>query len=223
MRKYLALLALGVLAFASTPAQADVVEWKLDYEFSGSGATLEGGYVYVKLDDTATDKVTLTLDPYEIPDLSKFIGLYLNLDPEFVGGISFPGIESVSPALVDYGYLQDSKQADGDGSFDIWFQWGPSDGGGATYTYLPPNSVVSITMTGTGLDVHDVEFLSAGGGNSPEGLPHAARIRALGPDQENSGWFTSDGSVPEASTLMLFGSGLSGLLFFVRKKGLIKF
>jgi hypothetical protein len=29
--------------------------------------------------------------------------------------------------------------------------------------------------------------------------------------------------VPEASTLMLFGVGMSGLLFFVRKKGLIKF
>ena len=29
--------------------------------------------------------------------------------------------------------------------------------------------------------------------------------------------------VPEASTLMLFGSGLSGLLFFARKKRLIKF
>lgn len=28
--------------------------------------------------------------------------------------------------------------------------------------------------------------------------------------------------VPEASTLLLFGSGLSGLLFFARKKGLIK-
>ena len=29
-------------------------------------------------------------------------------------------------------------------------------------------------------------------------------------------------SIPEASTLMLFGSGLSGVLFYVRKKGLIK-
>lgn len=28
--------------------------------------------------------------------------------------------------------------------------------------------------------------------------------------------------VPEASTLMLFGSGLSGLLFLARRKGLIK-
>jgi hypothetical protein len=29
--------------------------------------------------------------------------------------------------------------------------------------------------------------------------------------------------VPEASTLLLFGAGLSGLLFFVRKRGLIRF
>jgi len=29
--------------------------------------------------------------------------------------------------------------------------------------------------------------------------------------------------VPEASTLVLMGSGLSGLLFYARKRGLIKF
>lgn len=225
MKKYLALLAVAVLGLASTSVKADQFTWVLDHEFSG--AVAPEGHLEVTVADVAADTVRLTVDSYLVKSEHVWY-LMLNLDPQFSAnsltwdfagqGTGAYGSPSISTGV-------DAFQADGDGMFDIQFAFTHNvladrfDNGDSYY----------IDVTLSGIMAQSFNWPSApkpsGAGG---GLYAAAHVQGIdnpnipGIDDEGSGWVTTNGEVPEASTLMLFGTGLSGLLFYVRKKGLIK-
>ena len=225
MRKYFALLAVAALALGSTSLQADQFTWVLDHEFSG--AVKPEGWLEVTIADVAADTVRLTVDSYLVKSEHLWY-LMLNFDPQLSAnsltwdfanqGTGAYGSPSISTGV-------NFQQADGDGMFDIQFAFDqnpPEDWFNNADSYY-----IDVTLTGITADSFNwpSEPKVGGGGG---GLYVAAHVQGIdnpdipGVDDDGSGWVTTNGEVPEASTLMLFGSGLSGLLFYVKKKGLIK-
>lgn len=224
MRKYFALLAVAALALGSTSLQAAPIVWELDYVYTGPG--IPSGPVIVSLETTALNTVLLTVDATALTGEFEFVSnLYLNLDDDLSRvGMSDTWVDTGD--VWDYtsvGYEMNEYMAPGDGKFDILVSFADSgddrlDAGETAqieFTYTPADSEELVQES--------FELLSdPAGGSGPFYV--VAHVQGIGDDGQLSGHVTTNGNgeVPEASTLMLFGSGLSGLLFYVKKKGLIK-
>jgi hypothetical protein len=106
-------------------------------------------------------------------------------------------------------------QADGDGKFDVLFDFPPPPGSTAARFTAGETVVYDITYTGIGsLSAHSFRFPSApGGGHGP--FTSAAHVQRIGISDEDSGWIGDTGLnnhmiVPEpaAICLMMLALGL---------------
>lgn len=218
-----AFATVAALLLGTTPLHADIIEWLLDFEFSD--ATPPDGTVTVTLDDhDATGAVWLTvdatgLDKYPEPPPSTLQysqhvkELYLNLGPSpYLTKLSwdYGGISPDAYVVDAFKQGVNEFKADGDGYFDLLIEFANSGDG-----RLSAGEWADLKITGDGLSTSSFEYLSApGGGHGPFYV--AAHVGGIGPKDE-SGWVTTQ-PVPEASTMILFGSGLVGLLGFARGK-----
>lgn len=209
-----ALAAVAILIGASTSARADI-SFVLDQEFSG--ADTPSGPVNVLIEDQGDD-VKLTVSN-GFSSASEFIAeLYLNFTGDATA-LSFSAptvVGTLGPQTISTG--SDDFKADGDGFFDILIGFDnapPADrfGQGESISWV-------ISSTGVNLDSTQFLALSAGGGNSPDGLYAAAHVQGIGADGEGSGWVT----VPEPSTylaaaLLLLPFGLSAIRVLRKQNG----
>ncbi len=179
--------------------------------------------------------VTLTLTVGDI-GLGDVGSVYLNLDPIVdPTSLTFAVIGGTGPAAATGSYdpppglLANGFQADGDGLYDIWFEFPPPPGNQAARFNANETLIYTITDTTNTLIANSFNFLSAPSldPNSTKG-PFLAAAKVLdtgsstvpcvGGDGECSDWIAPPSAViPVPASVWLFGSAL-GLLGWMRRK-----
>jgi hypothetical protein len=194
------------------PVRGAIVTFEMNIEFSGAtppaGAT---PWIRATFDDGGgAGSVTLKMESVNLVS-TEFVRFWLfNLDP----GLNPTNL--VFSAPVKTGTFDDPTislgvdafQADGDGKYDIEFQ----------FSNAPPSTrfgvgdAVEYTITGIPtLTANSFNFLSApAGGSGP--FPTAAHVQGIGSSGQFSGWVTQ---IPEPASLSLLA--LAGIAAMHRR------
>ncbi len=214
---YLSLLALGFMMLWPLSAKATIMTFELGMEFSG-GTPPEGTapWITATFDDSfgGVDTVRLTMAADNLTDNEFISGWYFNFDPDLdLNQLGFSYISGgVAESNITINTGVNSFQADGDGLYDILFDFPPPPGQPGNRFTAGDTVVYDITYT-SAIDVSSFNFFSApAGGHGP--FVTAAHIQGIGPDDEDSGWV----SVPDASIMFLLGPSLIGLGILGRRK-----
>jgi hypothetical protein len=197
----------AAIAAAFVAQSLGAVTFSLSKEFSG-GTPPSGPAPWLEAtfeDDVAG--VVLTLSAHFSAPTEFVTEWDFNLDPALdPTKLSFT-LQSGGPRAASISTGADAFKADGDGFFDIGFE----------FPTAPPSmrfdnhDVVKYLITSTQtISAGSFDFLSKGGGGTPSGLPTAAHAQGTGGGEE-SGWIT----VPEPGTLLC---GLVGLLLAARPR-----
>jgi hypothetical protein len=196
---------------AVTFSSADIKTLELFYKFSDTGYPPGGSLPWLTAtfdDDNTAGLVELTLEATNlIPD--EFVSeWYLNFDPALNPASLAIAYNSGGPAASNISTGVDAFKADGDGFFDILFEF-PT----ALDTFGPGDSVV-YDITLDGITAHSFYYLSNPKENSTGGFYSAAHVQGTGQDGEYSAWIAT----PIPGSVLMLGSGLIGLVFIRRKK-----
>jgi hypothetical protein len=128
--------------------------------FTGTGATLPDDALTILLTDTAANTVRVKIDGTNLPaGTAKVKDVVLNLDPAFVGGLTFTHVSGV---VTDGAPSYSADGQNGWGSakrFDIKFSF--DTGGGGLGDFFP-GSMSEYDIMGAGLDSTDFLFTSTG-------------------------------------------------------------
>ena len=212
-------LFVSVLVFGTLPARATELSLPLDTVFSGDTPAGSPPWLTATFNDGGSaGTVLLTMSATNLTG-SEFVDKwYFNLDPTLNSTqLTFTPVSGTG-ATVTTG--TDFAQADGDGKYDILFDFAeapPSSrfGEGAS-------SVYSISGIST-LTADSFDFFSAPGGGEGT-FTSAAHIQAIPLDDlldesEGSGWIGSGEAkeVPEPGITALLGCGMIGVFFIGRK------
>jgi hypothetical protein len=190
------------------------LSFTLHDEFSGGDQPLGS----VKTDFTTIAPGTVDLTISSLLQGSEFMSeISFNLDPTLnptslafalqssSGGFLVPGSNDILTGVNAF-------QADGDGKYDILFDFAPPPGG--TSNVFDNSESVTFRITGIATLTEDsFNFLSApAGGHGP--FLAAAHIQGVGPSASGSGWIAPNGGngVPDGgTTVMLLGTALASL------------
>lgn len=207
---WLGLAALTVTA-SHVPAQAALITYSYDMEFSGAQAPGGSGpWLIATFDDhNAQGAVLLTVSSAGLVAGENVKELYFNLDPNLTPAqLSFSYLASASTAPVasNISLASNAYKADGDGKYDIKMEFGGFDAG----------EMLAYEITGIStLTAASFSFLSApAGGHGP--YYAAAHIQnTTGAGSGGSGWIAPTVPLPAAGWLL--GSGLMMLAAYGRK------
>ena len=229
MKKLFLLITLvaGIIAFA-LPAQATTLTFDLDYEFSG--ATPPAGstpWITATFDDSygGANTVRLTMSAGNLTGVEFIDDWLFNFDDTLdVTHLIFAAIDTSysTPNHINTG--MDAFKADGDGFFDIEFDFPPPPGHFNSKFTTGETVIYDITYTSS-IDVNSFDHYSAPGGGAGVYLS-AAHIQGIDPDGDESGWIGPENGgvggggipIPEPATILLVGSGLLGFGLRARKK-----
>ena len=226
---FLTLAAFALITLAAAPANATLLTFNYDNEFSGGNAP-EGPDPWLTAvfnDDpdnngSVDTAVRLTLSGSGLTD-GEFVSLwYFNLNPAYSPTLlTFTNVDVSDVGSVSVSKGPDAFKADGDGLYDFLF----------TISTAPPNTrftsgdslVFDIGGIG-GLTALDFDYLSTpDGGHGP--FLSAAHVQGIGPSNGLSGWInptTSDigdiTEVPEPASLLLLASGIAAGGRHLRKR-----
>jgi hypothetical protein len=217
------LIGIALLSPAKSSA-ASGITYQFDNEFSsGTPPAGPAPWITASIQNVSPGTVQLTIANNGLLGSEFVSGFYLNLNTNFsslnlsISYVSSSGtflIPSIASGTIERG--TDSFKADGDGKYDVLFDFstvnGSTFGAGESITY----QISGIA----GLTANDFVYLSApNGGHGP--FYAAAHVQGIGPDGGLSGWVEpSLGAqpilVPEPSSAALLASSL-GVLGFVRR------
>jgi hypothetical protein len=217
-RRFLAVMAFGAaLSFVSSSARATVIQSNIDQVFSGT-ATPSGStpWLTATFDDAfpgrLAGQVQVTLSIPGLADPEKVDGWYINVDDGVSAGTSGTAIDPTtlsfsSPTKVGtfddpaINLGTDAFKADGDGKYDIRFDFSTSNG----HEFGTGESVSYIITGPAFMDAHSFTFLSKpAGGNGP--FYEAAHILAIGQGGDSVWARPTDrpgNPVPEPSAIVL--------------------
>jgi PEP-CTERM motif len=209
----LSLVMFAVVAFASAmTAQADQVTFVLGgADFSGPTANT-GGNITVLIEDIAGGvRLTVTNN---LVDPGAFISsLYLNTSVAPLAGAvgTCVNCTATNGQTMTFNFGSDAFQADGDGRYDILVDFSTVS---ADRLLAGETIVFDITSTTVGFNANSFLVFSApGGGNGP--FRAAAHLQGLPNGQSD---FVAETQVPEPTSMLLLGTGLTALAAGLRKR-----
>ena len=218
------LLVLGALLF--TPAQAATVTFNLGTVFSAGAVAPDGPapYATVTLDDGGTSgTVAMTVQVAGTVGDADLDQLYLNFDTSldltaldftYDPGSTGPDAENGKQGNGIF-VGTDAFQSDGDGAYDILFDFPPPPGSGSVR--FTAGEYVTYWITSTeAITAQSFNFLSAEGGGEGTYLA-ASHFISTGPDGLESAWVGAS-AIPVPAAVWLFGSGLIGLAGVARRR-----
>ena len=195
----------GAALLAPLPVPADIITFELGYEFSDFGTSPTGPapWLCATFDDGGTPgSVDLLLETPNIVDAETVFLWMFNLDPALDPNALVFSAPTKTGAFDDptISTEVDGFMADGDGLYDIKFQFAQNDG---APTRFGSGDAVAYTITGIpSLVANSFYFMSHdNGGHGP--FLTAAHVACIAPDN-TSGWIT----VPEPATGLLFLAAL---------------
>ena len=216
------LLVLGALLI--TPAQATTVTFNLGTVFSDTSVAPDGPapYATVVFDDGGSSgSVTMTLTMSANIGQAILTQLYINFDDtldvtklELEYDFASTGDEASNPINIG----MNAFQADGDGLYDILFDFPPPPEMGGNDEFLTAGEVVIYNIISEdAITANSFNFLSAPGGGENGPFLAAAHFQRTGIGQEDSAWVGA-GVIPVPAAVWLFGSGLIGLVGVARRR-----
>jgi hypothetical protein len=216
--RQLACVMAGVafLAFAGEARAADVT-FDLDLEFSG-GIDPQGGtpWLTAVFDDSfgGSDTVRLTMSGAGLVN-TEFVNMwYFNFDPALDPNFLIFNPVGTLPSVPSINTGTNSFMADGDGLFDIEFDFPPPPGDFNSKFTTGESVILDIVYT-SAISATSFNFGSApGGGAGP--FPTAAHVQGINGVNDPSGWVAAP--IPEPSTGLLLGLGVAGLSYSRRRK-----
>jgi hypothetical protein len=202
-----ALVAVALTGATARPAKA--LEFNLDTVFSGNTPDGTGPWLNVTFEDSGANQVLMTVTSL-LTGTSQFISqLYFNLDPAIdPTSITESGkaVDSGSFTLPTLSKGTNAFQADGDGKYDLLYDFSTAAGG-----RFNNSDVMTVTLSATGLTASSFNFLSnPAGGSGPFYI--AAHLQGI--SGGGSSWITT----PEPGTVaMLLGFAIP-LGLYVRRR-----
>jgi hypothetical protein len=205
-------------AVAVSPAQAATVIFNYDQSFGAVSPDGPAPWATSVIDDGGgSGSVTLTMTVAPSVNLADVTAMYFNLDPSLdPTALSFNRDSGSGPSAGDTTISTgvDAFKPDGDGLYDILFEFPPPPGQQAARFNAGEDLVYTITGTGITADSFYV-WSEPGPGDTAGPYLSVARFQDTGPTQEGSDWV---GAVPVPAAVWLFGSGLLGLIGIARRR-----
>jgi len=203
------LLGLAILGFAPG-AGAATITLDLSVLF-GTGTTPEGTppFLTATFDDSVggPNDVRLTMSASGLVDEESVALWFFNFNPALdPTQITFTAVNNAASVPNSISTGVNAFMADGDGNYDILFDFPPPPGNAAARFTAGETVIYDLTYISP-IDVSDFNFLSAEGAGAGTFLS-AAHVLRIGPNNDLSGFI---GAVPEPTTALLLGMGLAGL------------
>ena len=209
------LLAAALFLCTALPAQATIITFDLDYEFSGATPpeSLTTPWLTATFDDGGTaGSVTLTMQAINLTDAEHVKQWLFNFDPDLKLDSLKISRTSGQMAAVYKNPGNNDYKADGGGYFDIKFDWQEP---GTDIFGVGAISVYDISLHGITANSFNYSSVPSGGNGTYWSAAHIGGI-GIGSTDGDSGWIGAP--VPEPSTMLLLGFGLICIAGFSRKK-----
>jgi hypothetical protein len=213
----------AVVALPSASATAATLTYALDVLFAETAPGEEpagpGPWVTITFDDSfgGANTVRVTMEGSGLSGGTRgenIHQIYLNFDPLLDATlITFSAVDNADSIPNGIFTGADSFMANGDGNYDILFDFPPPPGNAASRFTQGESVIYDLTYVSP-IDVNSFNFFSVemGGQGSYLAAAHLQRT----PDGGNgSAWV---GFVPQPSTAALLGMGLAGLAFCGRRR-----
>lgn len=212
----LAAAAAALLSVASS-TQANTLSFDFNTIFSANAIAPSGSapFMTAVFDDGGTaGSVTLTMTISASAAPSDVTGVYFNFDPSLdLSALSFTHVSGSTANGIISG--TDCCKADGDGLYDIQFDFPPPTG---SDKWTAGQTVVYDITSTDAITASSFSFLSAPGGGAGGPFLAAAHFQNTDPNISGSSAWIGVSTVPLPAAAWLFGSGLLSLTGLARRK-----